>query len=45
MDEHIRIHPQCGACGFTFTEDEAVVARKKTPSSILPAIYTDIRPV
>ncbi|PON20766.1 hypothetical protein TGAM01_v210367 [Trichoderma gamsii] len=26
MGGHVRIHPQCGACGFTFTEYEAVVA-------------------
>ncbi|KAL7895785.1 hypothetical protein HDV63DRAFT_401081 [Trichoderma sp. SZMC 28014] len=29
MDDHIRIHPQCGACGFPFTEDEAVVALRQ----------------
>lgn len=30
MGEHIRIHPQCGACSFTFAASEAVVARKIT---------------
>jgi hypothetical protein len=28
MESHIRIHPQCGACGFTFADSEAIVARK-----------------
>ncbi|KAK1250637.1 hypothetical protein MKX08_010640 [Trichoderma sp. CBMAI-0020] len=26
MDKHIHVHPQCGACGFTFDEFEPVVA-------------------
>lgn len=28
---HVRIHPQCGACGFAFTPGDRIVARERSP--------------
>ncbi|KAM0512589.1 hypothetical protein ACHAPE_008766 [Trichoderma viride] len=43
MDGHFRIHPQCGACGFTFTEYEAVVTLRQEGDDAITIAYPTLQ--